>query len=63
MEVGDLVKVTKHAHAQLEWAPTGLGCITRADPMPNVSGHPIVYVTWYKNGVTRPINALWIEKV
>ena len=55
--IGDLVRTTKLARKSLEHPPIGFGCITK------VNSAKIVYVTWYKNGSTQPINTLWLEVI
>lgn len=63
MKIGDLVKMTKYSRSQLEFPPIGFGCITKIVGTRRSSGRDIVYVTWYEDGITRPINTLWIERV
>ena len=53
--IGDLVTTSKYARTSLDMPPIGYGYVTK------VVGRDIVYVTWYNNGTTRPINIRWLN--
>lgn len=59
MKVGELVRTTQYARAQLGGARLGMGHVVKV-----VGGHSqIAYVLWNVKGKPAPINVRWLEVV